>query len=159
MKIEFIKSAALMTILLLTYPAVSLAAPSESDKFCSYLDSISAVNVDSRQKNMSDMMAVANHLMDVQDLEIEAINKKLTFPEYKKLVKRKKSIDLPDTYANLYHSRYMKKYCGEVLKTEAEAITRGSKKVHSSNSKIFDKQFDPNDHPLYKKMPPESGRQ
>lgn len=139
---------------LLSFSAYARSSP--SDKFCSYLAANSAQNPVKKAAVMKDLMAIADVLMDIKGLEDEAIKQKMSFHQFQQMAKTKKSIKVPDSYVASYNAKYVDVYCGK-YKTEAQSLELNGNNVMNSEGRVYDKQFNVQEHPYSKEIPELSG--
>lgn len=128
-------------------PILLWSQQSPSDKYCGYLQEMQARS-QQEKKELSALESLINFVNDLtqkitlDNLEKEALSKKMTFEEFQKWASDAHSVKVNDHYKAKYLKRYIKNVCGEIT----YSATFGNTPDPESSS-TAEKQFDPTGYP------------
>lgn len=128
-------------------PLILWSQPSASDKYCAYLQEMQARALQEKQ-DLSAIESLINFVNDLtqkitlDNLEKDALSKKMTFEEFQKWANDAHSVKVNDHYKAKYLKRYIKNVCGEIMYSATFSAT-----PEPEASSTAEKQFDPTGYP------------
>lgn len=141
-------------LLLVSPSGLAQEKQTASDQYCSYLQGLQAkvyaeTKGPSAIENLIDFVNSLMKKVTLENLEKEAIQKKMTFEDFQKWAKDVHTTTVSDHYKQKYLISYMNEYCGTIT----NSATFGSAK-EPELSATAEKQFDPKGHAYATEMLP-----